>query len=139
MQSEAEYSYGLERWPRLFFRPLHTVGDSRYGDKRRRQASAQAERQIHATNVCTRTLATHTQQFSKSSKWLHPASLSLKTIICNCFAVGIYVAMLKSEEKVGKRRGTVWSWISFKISSLLRSVIFDGSIRGRNSSPLLLL
>ena len=37
----------------------HTGGDSRYGGKRRRQARAQAERQIHATNVCARSLATH--------------------------------------------------------------------------------
>ena len=40
--------------------PSHTGGDSRYGGKRRRQASAQAERQMHATNVCTCTLAKYT-------------------------------------------------------------------------------
>ena len=36
----------------------HTDGESRCGGKRRRRATAQAERQIHATNVCTRTPAT---------------------------------------------------------------------------------
>ena len=44
--------------------PSYTDGDSRYGNKRRHQATAQAEWQIHATNVCTCTLATHTEQFS---------------------------------------------------------------------------
>ena len=34
--------------------PSHTGGDSRHGGKRRRHATAQAERQIHATNVCPR-------------------------------------------------------------------------------------
>ena len=48
-------------------RPNATGGDSRYGGKRRRQATAQAERQIHAASVCTRTQATHTQQFSVRS------------------------------------------------------------------------
>ena len=42
---------------------LHT-GDSRYGGKRQRQTTAKAERQIHATNVCTRTLATHVHSSS---------------------------------------------------------------------------
>ena len=35
--------------------PSHTGGDSRHGGKCRRQATVQAERQIHATNVCIRT------------------------------------------------------------------------------------
>ena len=39
-------------------------GDSRYCGKRRLQATAQAERQIHATNVCTRALATHVHSSS---------------------------------------------------------------------------
>ena len=54
--------------------PSHSGGDSRYGGKRRRQASAQAERQMHATNVRTRTLATHAHQFSMRCS-IHGASL----------------------------------------------------------------
>ena len=115
--------------------------------KIRRQASTPGDSAGRATDTCYQRLRSHTSNTHSSSenrqngsKWLHPASLSMKTIICKCFAAGIDVAMLKSEEKkVGKRRRTVWSWISFKISSLLRSVIFDGSIQGRSSSPLLLL
>ena len=75
---------------------------------------------------------TGTQQFSarcfiysktstredKSSKWLHPASPP--TIICWCFAAGVDAVMLRSEVKANKRR-TVWSWISFKLTSSLRS------------------
>ena len=81
--------------------------------------TAQAERQIHAANVCPRMLATHGHSSSaravpyiygkvsrredKSSKWLHPASLPIKTIIWYCFAAGVDAAMLKSEEKVQKK------------------------------------
>ena len=101
----------------------HIGGDSRYGGKPRCQATAQAERQIHATNVCTRTLATHVHSSrarcsiygkastreDKSSKWLHPASPPIKTIIWCCFAAGVDAVMLRSEEKANKRRRTVWS------------------------------
>ena len=45
----------------------HTGGDLRYGGKRRRQATAQAERQLHTANVCTRTLATHVHSSSARS------------------------------------------------------------------------
>ena len=99
----------------------------------RRQASAQAEQQMHATDVCTRTLATHTQLFSvrcsiygkvsrrdgRSSEWLHPVSLPMKTIIWCCFAADVDVAMLGSEEEAGKR-----GRISSKIPSWLRQAIF---------------
>ena len=103
--------------------PSHTGGDSRHGGKCRRQATVQAERQIHATNVCIRTPSnTHTEQFSvccstygkvsrhegKSSKWFHPASLPMETVIW-CFAAGVHVAMLEKAEKAHKRRRTVWS------------------------------
>ena len=39
---------------------------------------------------------------NKSSKWLHPASLPIETIICWCFAVGVDAATLESEEKPTK-------------------------------------
>ena len=101
----------------------HTGGDSRYGGKRQRQATAQAERQIHATNVCTRTLATRTQQFSacwsiygksstredKSSKWLHPANPPIMTILWCCFAAGVDAGLLRSVRKGQQKRRTVWS------------------------------
>ena len=74
--------------------PSRTGCNVRYGGKRRCRASAQAERQIRATNVCTRKLETHSssacavpyngkvsERKDKSPKWLHPASLSMKTII----------------------------------------------------------
>ena len=65
----------------------------------------------------------HTQQFSvrcsiygkvsrredKSSKWLHPASLPIKTIIWCSFADGVKAATLESEEKANKRRRTLWN------------------------------
>ena len=70
---------------------------------------------LHTSNI-------RTQQFSarcsiygkeltredKSSKWLHPASPPIKTIIWWCFAAGVDAVMLRSEEKANKRR-TVWS------------------------------
>ena len=46
------------------YRLSHTGGDSRYNRKRQCQATAQAERHIHITNVCTRTLATHAHNSS---------------------------------------------------------------------------
>ena len=49
-----------------------------------------------------------------SSKWLHPASPQIKTIIWCCFA-GVDAVMLRSAEKADKRRRMVWSWISFKL------------------------
>ena len=103
----------------------HTGGDSRYGGKRRRQATAQAERQIHAINVCTRTLTTHVHSSSaravpyrakvstredKSSKWFHSASPPNETIVLWCFAAGVDAVMLRSEEEKANKRGrTVWS------------------------------
>ena len=44
------------------YRTLAAIPDT--ARKRQRQATAQAERQIHATNVCTRTLATHVHSSS---------------------------------------------------------------------------
>ena len=69
------------------------------------------------------TSKTHTEQLSarcslygkvsrredKSSKWLHPASLPIKTVIWCCFAAGADAATLESEEKANKRRGTFWN------------------------------
>ena len=42
-------------------------------------------------------------------------------------AAGVDVAMLESEEKACKGKRMVWSWISFKMLSSLRSAIFDVS------------
>ena len=103
--------------------PSHTDVDSKYDGKRRRQASAQAEQQIHATNVCTRTLATHTQQFGvrcsmydrvsnregKMSKWLHPASSPRRTsfwwlVVVAVVVAGVDVLMLESGERARKKK-----------------------------------
>ena len=48
----------------LLFGLSQTGGHSRYSGKHLCQATVQAGWQIQATNVCTHTLATHTQQFS---------------------------------------------------------------------------
>ena len=108
----------------LLLGPSHTSGDSKYGGKRRRQATAQAEWQIHATNVCTRTLATYVHSSSARAVpyiWqsLHTrvqivnmtssseSSLPMKTIIWCCFAASVDAVMLRSDEKTNKRRRTV--------------------------------
>ena len=71
----------------------------------------------------------------KSWKWLHQASLPMRTIIWCYFAAGVHVAMLEGEEKAHKRRRTILSWISFNISSSLRSALFDILSWGLSSSP----
>ena len=40
----------------------------------------------------------------KASKWLHPASPPIKTIIWCYFAAGVDAVMLRSEEKANKRK-----------------------------------
>ena len=52
----------------------------------------------------------------------------MKTIMWCCFAASVDDAMQESEEKTHKRRKTVWSRISFKITFPLGSAIFDVSI-----------
>ena len=42
----------------------HTGSNSRYGSKHRRQVTVWAEWQMHTTNICTCTLATHTHSSS---------------------------------------------------------------------------
>ena len=89
------------------------------GDKAGRATDTRHQRlHSHASNTHT-----HTQQFGarcaiygkvlrredKSSKWLHPASLPNETIIWWCFAAGVNVATLESEEKANERIRTFWS------------------------------
>ena len=114
--------------------------------KIRRQASTPGDRAGRATDTRCQRLYSHasntrTHQFSarcsinskaltrldKSSKWLHPASPSIKTITGWCFAAGVDAVMLRSVEKANKRRRTVRSGISFKLTSSLRSASFDVS------------
>ena len=113
--------------PRLSYGLSHNGVDLTYGGKRRRQATAQAERQMHATDVCKRT---HKLQLSarcsvygevsrredKSSKWLQPASLPKKTIIWCCFAAGVDTAMYQGQQK--KNNG-------FDLNQLLIIVVLD--------------
>ena len=91
--------------------------------KIRRQASAPGDSADRATDTRYRRLYSHTsdtltQQFSarcsiygkastredKSSKWLHPMSSPIKTIIWCCFAAGVDAVMLRSEEKVRQKK-----------------------------------
>ena len=103
----------------------------------------------HYQRLYLHTSNTRTQQFSarysiygkasthkdKLSEWLQPASPLTKTIIWCCFAAGVDAVMLKSEGKANKRRRTVWSLISIKLTSSLRSVSFDVLTWGWSSSP----
>ena len=99
--------------------PSHTGSNSRYGNKYRHQATVQAERQIHTTNLCIRTQATHaavpcvpfhlgkvSRCEGKLSTFLHPASLPMKKmIILCCFAAGVDIAMLEMKKRPMKEEG----------------------------------
>ena len=62
---------------------------------------------------------------------------SFDVFCCCCFfPADVALAMLESEEKALKRRRMlIWSWMSLKISSSLRSAIFGVLIWGWNRSP----
>ena len=47
-------------------------------------------------------------------KWLHPASLPMKTIVWCCFAAGVGVAMLVSEETARKREERFGAEVALK-------------------------
>ena len=96
--------------------------------KMRRQASTPGDSADRATDTRYRRLYSHTsdtrtQQFSarcsiygkastredKSSKWLHPASPPIKTMIWWCFAADVDKVMFRGKEKASNRRRTVLS------------------------------
>ena len=117
---------------------------------------------MHATNVCTRTLAAHAQQFgtrsfiddhvssdSRANRQMASSNESpveddhlifclfvcTRTLATHAqqfvlfyFAADIAVAMLESEEKVRKRRREVWSLIILKVSFSVWSAICDVSV-----------
>ena len=119
-----------------------------------RQALVPGNSAGRVTDTCYQRLHSHTgnkrtQQFraccsiygkvsrrkDKWSKWLHPASLLIKTIVWRCLAAGVDAAVLESKEKANKRRRKAWSWISLKLLFSLRSASFDVSTWGRSSPP----
>ena len=101
------------------YRTLAAIQDKAASVDARRQLR-QSDRYTLPTSV---TSNARTQQFSarcsihskastredKLSKWLHPASPPIKTIIWWCSAAGVDAVMLRGEEKTNKRRRTVWS------------------------------
>ena len=105
--------------------------------------SAGRARATRYQRLYSHTSNTRTQQFSgrcaiygkastreeKSSKWLHPVSSPIKTIIwCSC-AAGVDAVMLRSVEKANESRRTVWKHGAVSPQKPLR-LIRDGKVVG---------